>query len=213
MSEIDRIIQAQNKLSKQMRMITAQLTPIINTEIYFNNFSEPIINAVELALKQPAIECSKSIIAAINSYQNALKSIPNLINLQLRQNVLSITNSLQNIVNLNKLEMPVIGSEKILESVENSSDYIEQDMPELAKTELDTNIKDVTNSLTKSKQVDWKFIIPLILSLLCLLMQILSNIDSYNSLKSTTEFQANISKSLEKIDNCLEQNLQNHSSK
>jgi len=148
-----------------------------------------------------------------------IKSLSCNINSSLKMTLDNLNLNILNIINNGMLDTPVNTCDDLIESIKDFSDTIESKTIDASnidindKSKLDQDIKSIKSNLDLNKNIDWKFLIPLILSLISILIQISGTIDSNNSSKSTIEFQTGVNTSLEKINNCLEKNLSNYSQK
>lgn len=195
----EKTLKLANKLNKQY-------SPIISanqTAIKYANRLLDLKISVETYLPT-------SMMQLIARQQSIVNSYPKIFNSDIFQSINRIHAKISLMVNNNDLDEPISNSSELLQSIKESSDCIQLDLNE-------SKIKAVPpNEITiqsNPKSINWGFLIMLLLTLINTYMQISSSIDLANSSKSTIEYQNQVTVSLNKIDNCLEQNLHNYSPK
>ena len=185
-----------------------------------NKQYSPIISANQTAIKyanrlldlkiSAETYLPTSMMQLIARQQSIVNSYPKIFNSDIFQSINRIHAKISLMVNNNDLDEPISNSSELLQSIKESSDCIQLDLNKSKIKAVPTNEITIPTNL---KSIDWGFLIMLLLTLINTYMQISSNIDLANSSKSTIEYQNQVTVSLNKIDNCLEQNLHNYSPK
>ena len=185
-----------------------------------NKQYSPIISANQTAIKyanrlldlkiSAETYLPTSMMQLIARQQSIVNSYAKIFNSDIFQSINRIHAKISLMVNNNDLDEPISNSSELLQSIKESSDCIQLDLNKSKIKAVPTN--EITIP-TNPKSIDWGFLIMLLLTLINTYMQISSNIDLANSSKSTIEYQNQVTVSLNKIDNCLEQNLHNYSPK
>lgn len=225
MSSISELIEIQNRLLRNTLKINNPLT-----QYYANISNNAFVAQREMINKSLSgitqiIEQQQAIIQSsvgnfqkiINQQQEVMLSISSTINNDLLINIQSISNIIKESFNTNNLVKPLLNTDKIIESLTNIYVSIDNaknspsDESEIIHTEQHDTIVETpdTNSLIESTptKIDWKWLIPVIISLLGFLIQYCSYLDSKEYSEQDLKIKTEISESLKELNIYLNEEM------
>ncbi|GEM_PF-6783395 len=143
----------------------------------------------------------------INQQQEMISNMHSHFNSDLLRNIRSLHESISVIQNQIEFNYPVTNSDNIIKSISNINDCIQSTLSnheEIDWGDLDEDsIFDAgvieSKVVTQSSSIDWKFLIPLIISLIGIVLQITSNIDSEKYSEQDLRFKTEITNSVDEL--------------
>ncbi|HDK7138931.1 hypothetical protein FDB72_10420 [Clostridium botulinum] len=224
MSKIDKLIERQNKINNQIykmyNPIYNNLTIAQQTINSIASISEPfykiqsqmnLYNKASMNIPQALIDQQNKFNKISQALTNQTDSFNKLskVFIDRFENINNIYNNLLNIYKYDNTNKTVYNSDKIINSIYDISTYIQEELTDFNNKDFtDTKNNDdtlaeeqvIVNKLNPTKTIDWKFLIPLLISIFALLIQVSDKIDSINSLKENNQFQSQVINLLDSIN-------------
>lgn len=135
-----------------------------------------------------------------------INKFSNILNNDVFQNMNHICNKLSFITSNYDLDDNVTDVDDLLLSINDFSEYVEKNFITTNDDETSFSPETISNNVKTNNSIDWKFIIGIILTLLSLSLQISDKIEKSTEAKNQQQFQYKIIDTLDKINNCLENN-------